>query len=317
MRLIFMGSGAFALPTLRWLSESEHEVVAVVTQPARGSGRGQRVTRTPVRAVADELGLTAIEPENVNDDEIVEQLRAFGADLALVIAFGQKIRQPLRDALPGGCINLHASLLPKYRGAAPINWAIANGEANSGCTVFQLVDRMDAGPILSMTETPIGSTETAGELHDRLAELGIETVQEALTQFADGKIPTGTPQDDALATPARKLSKDDGNIDFDKPARIVAGHIHGMTPWPGARAKFISREDRWENVTILRAQVVEDAAAASASPGSVLEEGRIATRDAAIEVLEIKPSSGRVMTWRDYANGRQVAPGDRFTSPGS
>ncbi len=317
MRIIFMGSGAFALPTLRWLGESEHKVVAVVTQPAKGSGRGQRVTRTPVRAVADELGLTSIEPENVNDHEIVAQLQAFEADLGLVIAFGQKIRQPLRDVLPGGCINLHASLLPKYRGAAPINWAIANGEENSGCTVFQLVDRMDAGPILSMTETPIGPTETAGELHDRLSEIGIETVRETIMQFADGNTPAGTPQDDSLATPARKLSKEDGNIDFDKPARIVVGHIHGMTPWPSARAKFVSGDERWENVTLLRAQVVEQFDPEGRSPGSILEKGRIATQDGAIEVLEIKPSSGRVMSWRDYANGRRVAPGDQFTSPKS
>lgn len=317
MRLIFIGSGAFALPVLRSLSGSEHNIATVVTQPARGSGRGKRLTRTPVRAVADQLGLPSIEPENVNDDSVVSEIEAFGADVGLVVAFGQKIRQPLRDVLPGGCINLHASLLPNYRGAAPINWAIAGGETKTGCTVFRLVDRMDAGPILSVTETQIGSTETAGELHDRLAELGIETVRAALKQFADGKIPTGTPQDDSLATPARKLTKGDGDVHFDRPARNVVGHIHGMTPWPGARAQFVSKENRWETVTILRAQVIENTDSKSQRPGAVTEQGFIATSDAALEILEIKPSSGRVMNWRDYVNGRQVGPGDRFMPPSS
>jgi len=317
MRLIFMGSGAFATPTLRWLHDSEHQVAAVITQPARGSGRGRRVARTPVRAVADELGFRSIEVENINDQRVADEIQALDADLGLVIAFGQKIHQPLRESWPGGCINLHASLLPRYRGAAPINWAISKGETTTGCTVFRLVDRMDAGPILSATQTHIGGTETAGELHDRLAELGIETVRAALNKFADGHVPPGTPQDDSLATPAPKLDKNDGDIRFDQSARRIVCHIHGMTPWPGARAKFNSRLDRWENVTILRARVVEKASRKNIPAGTVTDEKLITTADEDFEILEIQPSSGRIMSWRDYVNGRQVGPGDRFTSPRS
>jgi methionyl-tRNA formyltransferase len=299
------------------LSQSEHQIAAVVTQPARGSGRGQRVTRTPVRAVADELGLRSIEPENVNDDAVVGELRDLEAELAIVIAFGQKIREPLRKTMRGGFINLHASLLPSYRGAAPINWAIAKRENKTGCTVFRLVDRMDAGPILSMTETQIGPTETAGELHDRLSELGIDTMRDALSQFETGKVPDGTPQDDSRATTARKLSKEDGHIQFDQPASDIVGQIHGMTPWPGARAKFVSSDDRWENVTILRARTVESPHVKNESPGGVTDQGFVTTGEGTLEILEIKPSSGRVMRWRDYVNGRQVGPGDRFAPSSS
>lgn len=196
MRIVFLGSGAFAEPTLRWLAQSGHDIPLVITQPARGSGRGRRTARTPVAAVAQELGLQVASVEDVNAPEFVAGLRELDARVGLVIAFGQKLGPDLLSAVRGGCINLHASLLPKYRGAAPINWAIVRGEDRSGCTVFRIASRMDAGPILVSRWTAIGAEETAGELHDRLAGVGVDAVQAALAMFEEDAIPDGEPQDE-------------------------------------------------------------------------------------------------------------------------
>jgi methionyl-tRNA formyltransferase len=315
MRVVFFGSGHFALPTLRWLIESPHDPVMVVTQPARASGRGRRTTRTPVQALAEDSGLPVIACEDVNDPTFVEQIARLEARLGLVIAFGQKIGEASRSALSAGCVNLHASLLPKYRGAAPINWAIVRGEEKSGVTVFKLVDRMDAGPILLCRWTYIKPEETAGELHDRLAGIGVDAVQATFELFESGDPPPGEPQDDALATPARKLTKNDGFIDFDQPAERVAGHINGMTPWPGASARFAADDGRFESVAITRARKAESGEAEDLEPGEIDERRYVATASGFLEILEIKPSSGRLMTWAEYVNGRHVVPGDMFVSP--
>jgi len=313
MRVVFLASGAFAQPTLRWLAQSPHEITLVVTQPAKGSGRGQHLTRTPVRAMADELGLETLEAENVNAPGVIARLRSLDAHVGLVIAFGQKLGPDLLGAMPGGCINLHASLLPKYRGAAPINWAVVRGEEKSGCTVFRITNRMDAGPILVTRWTEIKPEETAGELHDRLAGIGVDAMKAAVELFEGADIPAGTPQDEAEATLAPKLTKSLGAVDFDRRASDVANHICGMTPWPGASARFEANDGRWENVLLLRARRAEDTYAPIDSPGIIDARRYVAARDGFVEILEIKPSSGRAMTWQDYVNGRHVSPGDRFT----
>jgi methionyl-tRNA formyltransferase len=326
MRIVVLASGAFAEPTLRWLAKGPHEIALVVTQPARESGRGRRVTPTPVRLLADELGLPCLEAENVNAPETVSKLWSLEARLGLVIAFGQKLGAGVLGAFPAGCINLHASLLPKLRGAAPINWAIARGERETGCTVFRLVERMDAGPILAQSAAPIGTEETAGELHDRLAELGVEVVRDSLALLERAETHPGKPQDESLATHAPKLTKADGVINFDQAGDIVVRHIRAMTPWPGATTTFHAADGRWENVTILRARSASpldkgELGPASplpkggqrgVSPGSLDDQLHIATGDGLLEVLEIKPSSGRAMSWQDYRNGRRVQPDDRF-----
>lgn len=318
MRVLFLASGAFAQPSLRWLALSGHEVPLVITQPARASGRGQRVTRTPVQALADELGLTVLPVEDINAPEVIENIRSLDCRLGLVIAFGQKIGRELIESFSGGFVNLHASLLPKYRGAAPINWAIVHGERRTGCTVFRIVERMDAGPILAMDETEIGEFEVAGELHDRLAELGVRTVQAALTQFESGRIPGGLPQDESQKSIAPKLKKSDGHVRFDLPARRVVNHIHGMTPWPGATARFVANDGRWEDVAFIRARGAAEggpgSTASEAVPGTLDGNLHVVTASESMEILEIKPSSGRVMSWADYVNGRRVARGDRFVS---
>ncbi len=314
MRLVFLASGAFARPTLRWLHESAHQVVLVVTQPARGSGRGRKTTRTPVQAMAEDFGLETLAVENVNDPSVVATIASLDARVGLVIAFGQKLGADLMSTLPGGFINLHASLLPNYRGAAPINWAIINGEERTGCTVFRIVERMDAGPVLVSRWTAIKPEETTGELHDRLAGVGVDAVQAALDLYDGGALPDGEAQDHARATLAPKLKKSDGLIDFHRSATTVARHICGMTPWPGARARYVSVEGRWENVTITRARVAENHAAPKIAPGTIDARRYVAAIDGFVEILEVKPSSGRDMRWSDYVNGRHVAEGDTFVS---
>jgi len=317
MRIVFLGSGAFALPTLRWLCNGAHQVVLALTQPAKGSGRGRHVTRTPVRALADELGLESLEVENVNAPAVLSRLSPLDARLGLVIAFGQKLGPDFLRLFPRGCINLHASLLPRYRGAAPINWAILRGEKRTGCTVFRIVDRMDAGPVLTSRATTIGPEETAGELHDRLAAIGVDAVQAALELFAGQQNPQGSPQRDDEATPAPKLKKSDGSIRFDRPAAEVAGHIRGMSPWPGAAARFQAANQRWEDVILLRARQADAPSPPTVPPGTIDSRRHVAARDGFVEILEIKPSSGRLMTWAEYVNGRHVAAGDQFVTPTS
>jgi len=315
MRIVFLASGAFAQPTLRWLAQSQHEVALVVTQPAKGSGRGRHETRTPVGAMADELGLETLEAESVNAPDVIARLRSLEARVGLVIAFGQKLGPELLDLMPGGCINLHASLLPKYRGAAPINWAVARGEEKTGCTVFRITNRMDAGPILVTRWTDIKPEETAGELHDRLAGIGVDAMKAAIELFDAKTIPAGAPQNESGTSIAPKLTKADGLVNFDQPASKVAHHICGMTPWPGASAKFVSDAGRWEKVIFLRARRALDPYAPSDLPGTIDARRYVAASDGWVEILEIKPSSGRPMTWQDYVNGRHVTPGDHFTTP--
>ena len=247
---------------------------------------------------------------------MVEQIRSLDARVGLVVAFGQKLGPELLSTAPGGFINLHASLLPKYRGAAPINWAVVHGEEKSGCTVFRIVERMDAGPMLSTRWTYLKPEETAGELHDRLAGVGVDAVQAALELYADDQLPEGTPQVEAGASKAPKLKKSDGVVRFDRPARDVSHFICGMTPWPGATARFEADDGRWEDLQIVRARPAESVAQTELSPGTIDERLYVAARDGLVEILEVKPSSGRIMSWQDYVNGRHVSAGDMFTPPG-
>ena len=315
MRIVLMASGAFASPTFRWLVQSEHEIPLVVTQPARSGGRGQRVMPTPVARHARERGLELLEVEDVNEEAVVRRLGELDARLALVIAFGQKLGAGVRTAFSAGCVNLHASLLPKYRGAAPINWAIVRGEERTGCTVFHIADRMDAGPVLESRWTYIKPDETAGELHDRLAGVGVDAVRATLELFSDGQIPPGVPQNDAEATRAPKLRKSDGLVNFDRAGTDVVRLILGMTPWPGAAARFCSAAGREEAVNLVRARVAEVADRPNTPAGTLDGRLYVAARDAFVELLEVQPAAGRVMSWPDFVNGRHVRPGDRFETP--
>jgi methionyl-tRNA formyltransferase len=314
MRILFVGSGDFGEPTLHYLAE-EHEVAAVVTQPARKAGRGRRVKATPIRSRAEEHDIPVVEAPDINDPQLVAQLAALNTDLGIVIAFGQKIGPDLLDAPRGGFLNLHASLLPKYRGAAPFQWAVINGEEKSGVTVIRLTGRMDAGPVLSQRWTYIRPDETAAELHDRLSRIGPDAMRDAVDQFADRRIPDGETQDESQATKAPKLRKEDGHIDFARPAAELAHIVCGLWSWPGATCQFEAADgSRRERVSIARARV-GDPHTADRAPGELDVRLFVATGDGWLEVLEVQPSGSRLMTWQEYVNGRHVKPGDRLLKP--
>lgn len=315
MRIVFMGSGELGIPTLRWLINSDHEIAMIVTQPDRPAGRGRQNTPTPVKQFAQEHNLPVLAIENVNNPDIVDKLCALNAKFSLVIAFGQFLKDDILDAFPFGCVNLHASLLPKFRGAAPINWAIIEGEQRVGVSVFRIDRRMDAGPILSTRWTLRKPDETAEELHDRLAAIGVDAVKGAFELLSADTPPPGEQQDDGLATRAPKLTKQLGHIDFTKHAQEIADFVCGLWSWPGASADYINQStQKRERVIVVRARRAESADNSS-TPGLVDDRLYVGTGYGFLEILEIKPAGKRQMTWQEFTNGRHVRPGDRFETP--
>jgi methionyl-tRNA formyltransferase len=299
MRLVFFGSGEFGLPTLRKLCET-HEIALVVTQPNRPAGRHRVLTATPIAEFATINRIPTIKPERVNEPSVLEQIRACKAEAAVVIAFGQKLGpELLRDWF---IINLHGSLLPKYRGAAPIQWAIINGEREIGVSVIGVTDRMDAGPIYGQASLTIDPLETAGELHDRLAQLGPETLLDVLTRHEHHRL-IPQHQDERLATKAPKLSKNDGTVRFDQSAERVRNRVHGLTPWPGCAVKLDGRTLRLARVD------VADQSSVHSSPGEVLADLSVACANGSIRLLEIQPPGGKLMSIDAYRNGQPFAAG--------
>jgi methionyl-tRNA formyltransferase len=324
MRLILMGSGEFGVPTFAALAEDRRFAVAqVVTQPDRPAGRQRQLTPTPVAAWAAACGLPVMKPENVNLPEVIAALRAVQAQAAVVIAFGQKLSPELLAATGELTINLHASLLPKYRGAAPINWAIIRGETETGLSVIALAQRMDAGAVYGQCVTRIDPLETAGELHDRLAALGPALVSAALDQFERGEL-AGQAQDETKATQAPKLKKSDGVIDWSADAATVRNRVHGLTPWPGVSVRWWSGSE--ERTLMLRRVAAEPAmrcgpppegsqaqAQDAAPPGTVLEGGRVRVGHAeTIRLLEVQAPGSRPMTIQEFMRGHALRPGDRL-----
>ncbi len=310
MRIAFFGTGEFGVPTFRDLHAAGHEIAVAISQPDRPAGRGRHVHPTAIRAVADGLGVPHVQTDDVNTLDPGEI--APGAELGVVVAFGQKIGPRWLAGLPRGCVNLHGSLLPRHRGAAPIQWAIIRGDERTGVTVFQLDQRWDNGPIWATGETAIGELETADELHDRLAELGAPVVLEALQRIAAG---TAQPaaQNAALATRAPKLTKSDGYVDWNAPAREIVRRIHGLWSWPAAACQYISNTGRHERVQLARARVLDDTSPpGDATPGTFLPDHSVQAGRGRVQLLEIKPAGGSLMTFEAFANGRRLAAGDRL-----
>lgn len=309
--MVYMGTPDFSVPALRHLIEGPHQVVGVVTQPDRPSGRGKKLTPPPVKSLALEHGIEVFQPEKLRkNDEAFAHISAWKPDVCVVAAYGQILPQRFLDIPRLGCINIHASLLPKYRGASPINAAIIHGETESGVTLMQMEAGLDTGPMLAIVKTPIGELETAQELHDRLSELGAAHLNEVLTKLDAGEI-TAVAQDDSLMTYAPLMKKEDGKIDWSSSAVDVANLIRGVNPWPGAYADILRADGRQERVKFHLAKAVEG----SGEPGAILEStGRlvIGCADGALEVLRIQPPNGRAMDVRDFLNGNRLEAGDRF-----
>lgn len=295
--IIFIGSGGFGSPTLSALVSAGHRVVQILTQPDKPAGRGKKLTPTPIALLAEQLGQSAIRTDNIN------ALSLPPADVMVVIAFGQKIAPLAVNHARLGAVNLHASLLPKYRGAAPIHWAIINGDEVTGNSIIRLADKMDAGAVLAQSQMPIGPTDTTADLHDRLANDGSALMLRTLNQLADGTA-IETAQDPANVTIAPKLSRESAVLDFTMPAAMVARRINGLSPWPGCRVRTIYADgSAGGSLTLLRARAV--AGHTSLAPGILDEQGNIATGDGSIALFEVQPDNKRRMPFDDFRRGNR------------
>lgn len=298
MRIAFLGTSSFAVPALRALTQ-RHTTALVVTQPDRPSGRHAAVLPPPLKRAALEAGLPTFQPERINEEDAVGQLRDARPDVLVVAAYGQLLRAAVFGLAPLGAINIHASLLPRYRGAAPVHWAIVNGEETTGVTTFVIDRGMDTGPILLSRRLSIGVDETAGELEARLALLGADVIVETLDRLAAGTL-LPVPQPDG-ATMAPKLARDDGHVDWAVPARVVHNLVRGMTPWPGAWTTLDG-----ERVKIHRAALTQ-IAAGRLPPGALgpRESARllVACEDFLLEVLEIQREGRALSVGSEFLNG--------------
>ncbi len=308
MKVLFWGTPAFALPALRSLSEEGHAVVGVVTQPDRPAGRGREVHMSPIKQEALEEGLPVLQPEKARGDEFLAQIRALDPDISVVVAYGQLLRPEVLAVPRLGSVNIHASLLPELRGAAPIQWAIVRGHSVSGVTIMRMEAGLDSGPMLLRVEEPIEQEESGSELGMRLAEIGAEALVEALALMENGGL-LETPQDHARATYAPKVDRETARIDWSKPADEVALWMRGMDDVPGAWTPHGARGP----VKLFRPTVVNET---GGYPGEVIEAGDVGVLVAcglgAVRVREVQPPGKRRMSAADWVRGRGVAVGDRF-----
>ena len=304
MRIIFAGSGEFGVPTLAALVEKE-QVIAVVTQPDRPTGRGLKLQPTPIGQFALERSLPLRRTADMNAQTLPP------ADLLVVIAFGQKIAPQIAAHATLGSINLHASRLPKLRGAAPINWAILNGDTVTGNSIIRLARRMDSGAILAQSSLPIGPTETAGELHDRLAQDGVELVLRTVDDLAAARA-TETPQDDTQATTAPKLGRQNARIDWSAPNGQIARQIRGLYPWPGCHCALLDAQGTQKDAVTLVRAIPAEGEGSRWRPGEITLNGTVAAGNGAVEVMEIHPRGKRPMPLPDYRRGHAWLPGMRL-----
>ncbi len=303
-----MGTPQFAVPGLRALHENGHEMALVVTQPDRPKGRGRKITASPVKQTALELDYPVIQPNSIKTPEFVDRIKSLKPDFQVVIAYGKILPENVLALPRFGTINIHASLLPKLRGAAPIQWAVINGDTETGICSMLMDKGMDTGDVLLTARTPIHQEDTAGSLHDRLAGIGATVLIDTLNSYADDTIQP-IPQNHDLATYAPLLTKDDGLINWNKPAQSLECFIRGVTPWPGAYTF-------WEDKRLKIFQSAPIAVDTSDPPGTVLpgfpDELRIATGDGALSILEIQSPSGTRLPINEFLRGHPVQPGTVF-----
>ena len=300
MRVVFMGTPDIAATCLKKILADGFDVVGVYTQPDRPKGRGMKLVASPVKEVAVAAGIPVFQPENFREEETVDQLRALQPDICAVVAYGRILPQKVLDVPKYGCINIHASLLPKYRGSAPYQWAVLDGLTETGVTAMYLTREMDAGDIIDVSKTPIGENETAGELLDHLAVLGAELLSRTLTRFERGKVPAA-PQDASGVSYAPMLDKSMCPIDWTKTAQQVHNHVRGLHPWPVA-----TMELQGKTFKVHATRVVEG----SGKPGEILgltKTGlRIACGEGAVEIISLQAEGGKRMAAPDYFRGHPL-----------
>ncbi len=324
MRLILLGSPKFTLPTLAALKDSEHELIAVVTQPDRPSGRGHSYTAPPLKQAALELGIPVLQPENVSNAESIERLGDLEPDILVVAAYGQILRQRLLDLPKRGSLNVHASLLPRWRGASPIAAAILSGDPTTGVTIMEVVRALDAGPIVAAREETISPFDTTGSLEERLAVAGAGLLSETLTAWAGGALPT-RDQDETLVTNAGQLKREEARLDWSLPAEELWRRVRAFNPWPGAFTTLNAVENAAE-VKIWQAWALPETEV-NAPPGTVLEPQRlppesgssdqaplVQTGRGSLALVRIQQAGRRPTTGLEFWRGHQSLLGSRLGS---
>jgi methionyl-tRNA formyltransferase len=311
-RLVFFGTPDFAVPTLEALHRSRHQVVGVVTQPDRARGRGHHSQASPVKEISERLGLTVLQPQRLRDEAFLDAFRSLDADLGVVAAYGKILSDAVLAVPKRGLINVHASLLPKFRGAAPIHRAVMAGETVTGVTIMRVVKALDAGPMIAKANRPIGDDETSADVEHNIARLGADLLVQTVDALAEGRA-SETPQDESEATYAHKIEKTDGIIDWSRPAREIHNQIRGLHPWPHAYSDL-----QGERTILLRSEVEGDQYEPHTDPGTVVDArpDRFAVQAGAgvVRLLMLQREGRRPVTAREYLAGRRIEPGARFVS---
>jgi methionyl-tRNA formyltransferase len=311
LRIVFFGTPEFAVPSLRALLASRHTVVGVVTQPDRPRGRGQRVSDSPVKLAAAEHHVPVLQPERLREPAFTSAIADWAPDLGVVAAYGKLITDDLLRLPRHGMINVHASLLPKYRGAAPIHRAIIDGEAETGVTIMRVVTALDAGGMFAKTRRPIGPDETSADVERDLAHLGAPLLTRVVEEILAGTAHE-EPQDDRLSTYAPRITREEGLIDWSRPASVLHNRVRGLYPWPHAYT-FLERG----RLIILKSRALPETT--SDPPGTVVAAGReaieVATGEGRLALLEVQPEGRRGMRVRDFLAGRPLSVGSRLTGP--
>lgn len=302
MRIVFMGTPDFAVPSLQRLLDDGHTIAGVFTQPDKPKGRGYKLTPPPVKELALKYQLSVYQPEKMKDGRALAILKELAPELIVVVAYGRILPKDILELPQYGCVNVHGSLLPKYRGAAPIQWSVLNGDEVSGVTTMYMAEGLDTGDIILSRSTPIGEDETSGELFDRLADLGAEALSETVKLIEKGQAPR-IPQDDSQSCYAQMLNKQMAEIDFKKSAAEVHNLIRGMNPWPTAYTMYDGKR-----IKVYRSHPVENK---SGTPGAVLDPQRLiaACGSGAIELLEIQAEGSKRMPAADYLRGHPMTAG--------
>jgi len=309
LRVAFLGTPEFAVPTLDALVRSRHAVAGVVTQPDRPRGRGQKVTFSPVKDVALAHGIPVLQPDRLKDETFLAAFRAWDADLGVVAAYGKILPAAVLATPRLGLINVHASLLPRHRGAAPVHRAVIAGDAQTGVSIMRVVQALDAGAVFATVTRDIGPEDTSAEVEADLATLGAALLVEIVDAMAEGRAHE-TPQEAERATYAHRLEKEEGAVDWRQPASAIHNQVRGLQPWPLASTSLGGRR-----LILLRTRVAPVAASAS-EPGTILDIHRdglsVQTGSGVIQVLAVQPEGRRPMPARDFAMGRRLTPGARF-----
>jgi methionyl-tRNA formyltransferase len=313
LRVLFFGTPAFATPTLTRLFESAHQVVAVVTQPDRRRGRGQHVTPGAVKALASGRALPILQPERLGDESFLGLVRALAPDVGVVAAYGRLLPQVLLDLPARGMLNVHASLLPRWRGAAPVHRAILAGDPATGVTIMRVVLALDAGPMVDRVTTAIDPQETSEALETRLAHLGADLLAATLDRLASGAL-AAEPQDERLVTYARRLERADGQVDWARPALAVHNQIRGLHPWPLAAARLQGRRVMFHRSEVNASDA--HAAGAAAPPGTIVRAGPdaldVATQPGVVRIREVQLEGKKPVTVAALLNGWTILNGERF-----